>query len=113
MNPRMEEPKDRLQRARKLAGFATAAEAADRFRWARQTYYQHEDGRRAITHRTAPRYARAFGVSEEWLLYGTGPNGDADLRETFEELRALPPEDLALVRNFVRRLHGQRKQADE
>ncbi len=67
-----EEPHERLREARQAAGFATAGEAAERFRWTTQTYRAHENGSRGFRPTAAKIYARAFKVSPQWLLYGTG-----------------------------------------
>ena len=80
----------RLKAARIAAGFESAAAAAARFGWPYPTYAQHESG--SGLGRNAARYARAFKVSEAWLLTGT----DAGLTQEAEELVALyqllPPE---------------------
>lgn len=65
----MDEPNERLQQARTAAGFETAADAARRFGWKEVTYRAHENSGRGIT-RAAKDYAKAFGVTPEWLLYG-------------------------------------------
>lgn len=75
-NVRLEQSK-RLQQARQAAGFRTAKEAAERFHWNYETYAQHENGNRGIS-RSAKRYARAFKVSEAWLLTNTGPGPGED-----------------------------------
>jgi len=66
------DPHDRLRQAREAAGFATAADAARRFGWPAVTYRHHENGTRGFKRDAAIRYARAFRVSPEWLLFGTG-----------------------------------------
>lgn len=66
------EPSDRLRLARERAGFETAADAARRFDWQLVTYRHHENGTRGFKQSAAIRYARAFRVSPEWLLFGTG-----------------------------------------
>lgn len=59
----------RLMQARKAAGFRTAKEAALRHGFNYNTYSQHERGIVGIS-RAAADYARAYGVSEGWLLTG-------------------------------------------
>lgn len=54
------------------ADFATAADAARRFHWPLSTYRSHENGSRGFSTAQAREYARAFRVSPEWLLFGTG-----------------------------------------
>lgn len=61
----------RLEQARVDRGFTTAKEAARYFGWKYETYIQHEQGIRGIA-RAAGRYAKAFRVSEGWLLTGEG-----------------------------------------
>lgn len=61
---------ERLQTARSNAGFTKAAEATEQFGWAYSTYAGHENGSRGITRDAAAKYARAFGVSPEWILFG-------------------------------------------
>lgn len=63
---------DRLKTAREQAGFESAVDAARRFGWTESTYRAHENGQRNIPRTAAPRYARAFRVSAEWLLLGVG-----------------------------------------
>lgn len=70
--PRLDEPEERLQWARKRAGFETATDAARRFHWNENTYRSHENGARGINKKAAAKYARAFKVPVEWLLYGEG-----------------------------------------
>lgn len=65
------EPAKRLEQARLARGFSDARQAADAFGWNYHTYAQHENGTRGIV-RAAARYAKAYGVSEAWLLTGTG-----------------------------------------
>jgi repressor LexA len=61
----------RLQQAREGRGFKHASDAAEFFGWNYDTYIQHENGTRGIS-RAAGKYARAFRVSEAWLLTGEG-----------------------------------------
>ena len=63
-------PHERLQKARKDRGFASASEAAQAFNWTISTYVQHENGSREISRTAAPRYAEAFRVTAGWLLWG-------------------------------------------
>ena len=67
----MTDPCDRLQQARRAAGYPDASAAARAFGWNENTYRSHENGERGIV-RAAARYARAFRVSEGWLLTGEG-----------------------------------------
>lgn len=73
---RIDEQAARLREVRKLRGFTSAKEAAERFNFVYATYSQHERGSVAIT-RAARDYARAYKVSEAWLLTGEGKGPDA------------------------------------
>lgn len=66
------EPHERLRHARSGAGFEDAVSAARRFGWTEATYRSHENGTRNFPRNAAAKYARAFRVSVEWLLLGTG-----------------------------------------
>jgi len=61
----------RLEKARLARGFDDAKAAATYFGWKYDTYAQHENGLRGLV-RAADRYAKAFRVSEAWLLTGEG-----------------------------------------
>lgn len=61
----------RLIQARELRGFDTAAAACKFFGWVYDSYIQHERGERGLA-RAAKRYAKAYKVSEGWLLTGDG-----------------------------------------
>lgn len=73
---RYDEQASRLREARLARGFTTAKSAADRFGFNYTTYSQHERGQTGIT-RAARDYARAYRISEAWLLTGEGqgPSG--------------------------------------
>lgn len=60
----------RLQKARREAGYETAADAARAFGWPEITYQAHEADRRGIRPALAAQYARAFKVSAAWILTG-------------------------------------------
>lgn len=68
----MEQPKDRLKRAREGAGYASPADASRRSRTKinANTLTSNENGNRDISRKMAQVYAEAFGVSAGWLLYG-------------------------------------------
>lgn len=61
----------RLEQARRNRGFESAKAAARYFGWSYETYIQHEQGIRGIS-RQSKRYAKAYQVSEGWLLTGEG-----------------------------------------
>jgi DNA-binding XRE family transcriptional regulator len=64
---------ERLKAARIKAGFGSATEAADAFRWKKSTYMGHENGDRSPRRTTAERYATAFRTTPGYLLFGTKP----------------------------------------
>jgi SOS-response transcriptional repressor LexA len=63
---------ERLRKAREIAGYNTAAQAAEAFGWKTPTYHSHENGTRGIRVPSLTRYAKAFRVRFEWLANGTG-----------------------------------------
>ncbi|WP_366654473.1 XRE family transcriptional regulator [Fodinicurvata sp. EGI_FJ10296] len=65
-------PYDRLQLARRKAGFRSANDAALAHGWTISTYRSHENGQRGMKLDAAERYARAYRVSAAWLLTGEG-----------------------------------------
>lgn len=65
----MADPNDRLKAARIKAGYAEAAQAARAFGWKEVTYSKHESGERGLRPKVAERYAKAFRVTPEYLLY--------------------------------------------
>lgn len=77
----MPEPYERLQEARRKAGFDTPTDAARAFGWSEITYRAHENGLRGIRNDVALRYAKAFKVPAEWLLYGIKPGQQAKSAE--------------------------------
>jgi hypothetical protein len=97
---------ERLQKARSAAGFVNASEAARRFGWNENSYRSHENGQRGFTD-TADRYAIAFDVRVEWLLYDRGPMREGE-SQTDEELTAnimrLDPLRKKMLEQFVRTL---------
>lgn len=64
-------PHERLQEARKRAGFTSARGAAKRFGWSEATYGAHENGSRKFGLETARNYSRALKCDPLWLLFGT------------------------------------------
>ena len=70
---------DRLVKARIAAGYATAADAARAMGIGPSGYYNHENGYRKLSV-SAPRYAKFFRVSLEWLLTGKGDMKAKDSR---------------------------------
>jgi len=76
----MDNPADRLRRARTAAGFATAAEAAARFGWNENTYKSHENGTRNLKPDVVERYASALGVTPAWIQFGASPESPGVVR---------------------------------
>lgn len=77
----MEEPFQRLQQAREKAGFDGPTDAAKAFGWNVVTYLAHENGTRGLRPAVAERYARAYHVSTDWILFGRGKGRDRVLNE--------------------------------
>lgn len=75
----MEEPHQRLRRAREKAGFDSPKAASDRFGWGEHTYKSHENGNRGIRPDVARKYAQAFSVSPSWILTGEEGRSAPDL----------------------------------
>ena len=69
---------DRLRMARELAGYSSAAGAAEAFGWKYPTYSAHENGTRGFGREKAKKYAEIYRVSLDWLITGRGaPKGKA------------------------------------
>lgn len=82
----MVEPKDRLQEARRDAGFDKPRDAAKAYGWNINTYHSHENGHRNISKEGAIKYSRRFRVNLEWLLTGRGVkrNGPAPTQDSMD-----------------------------
>ncbi len=93
----------RLEQARKAAGYESARAAAIRFDWSYDTYSQHERGERGLS-RSAKRYAKAFKVSEAWLLTGETGAQHAEKDALIEDLLKLSPAHRAAVAALVQSL---------
>lgn len=74
-----EERAARLLSARKAAGFPGPKAVADKFGWNINNYKAHESGRNGFGLSDAKNYARAFGVSLQWLNFGLGEPDDPDV----------------------------------
>lgn len=96
----------RLVEAREGRGFKTPKEAAKYFGWSYETYIQHEQGTRGIT-RAAKKYAKAFRVSEAWLLTGEGatptPRPLADLDELLHLAETADQDSIDFAKSVLRR----------
>lgn len=90
---------ERLREARKASGFESATDAANHFGWVVSTYAGHENGHRGFKMKTAEKYAAAFNVSPEWIMFGNAARPPAaprretsyQLAETMAEY--IPPTD--------------------
>ena len=89
----MDGASDRLQTARRAAGYADATAAARAFNWNKNTYRSHENNIRGLKPNVAERYAKAFRVAVGWLLTGDGvgpaTSVDAKPRTTMVDLADL------------------------
>jgi phage repressor protein C with HTH and peptisase S24 domain len=85
----------RLEDTREKRGFSSARDAANYFGWNYTTYVQHENGTRGVG-RASAKYAKAFRVSEAWLLTGEGetPGDDINLAEVLESYQLVPEYDV-------------------
>lgn len=93
----MTDASERLQLARKQAGYRSAADAARAMGVAEPTYSAHENGSRGITSKAAQKYARKFNVDAAWLLYG-GPSAVEPEKIAFNQ-DAPPDTDLVPIVN--------------
>ncbi len=99
------EPAKRLEQARKAAGYASAREAAARFNWVYESYVQHENGTRGIS-RVAARYAKAFKVSEAWLLTGEGHSPTDDDADLIAAIQHMDEAGKSALRAFIAHLES-------
>lgn len=82
----------RLQKARKLRGFASPEEVIERYpSWKLDTYKSHEFGRRAPRLDTVKAYAKSFAVRWQWLLDNDGPMKDGTLTDTMSAKQPVQP----------------------
>lgn len=94
---------ERLQHARKRAGFETAQDAADRFGWNAVTYRAHEAGDRGLKIGVAEKYAKAFKVSQSWLLTGQG-DIDGQAAEIIDIWSRIPDANRSAARQMLESL---------
>lgn len=100
----MTEASKRLKFAREKAGYETASDAARAMGVTESTYLGHEGGNRGFASR-APRYARFFGVSVDWLLTG---RGDPEMNALLRAYNELPPEKQRQAMDFIEYLRGRK-----
>lgn len=93
----MTTPSDRLKQAREAAGFEKASDAARRLDMHYQTYAAHENGSRGIKVSAARRYAKAFGVSFEWLMLGRGSEKEGGISPVIVSAHEAPQDDVDLI----------------
>jgi hypothetical protein len=104
----------RLEKARKDRGFRTPKDAARFFDWTYETYIQHEQGIRGIS-RAAGKYAKAFRVSEAWLLTGESSglpdkvSGEEAVKALLSRIDGLPE---AALQPLWRSIDGYIKDAE-
>lgn len=82
----MTEPHERLQIARKWAGYESAAAAARAMDISASTYRAHENDQNELSYELANRYSRFFKVRTLWLLEGTGDMEPGKLEEIAEAM---------------------------
>jgi SOS-response transcriptional repressor LexA len=107
----------RLQLAREHAGYKSGRQAALRLGWTYPTYAAHESGWRTYPVKVAKKYAKVFGVSEEWLLFGKQPPSwytakEDDLIEVAAPVRYMPffsTEDYSTIEDI---LHAEIERRD-
>ncbi len=108
----METEFDRLRSARARAGFETAAKAIRRFGWVKSTTYCHENGLRGLTRHEAKKYARAYGVSIDWLLTGEDTPRHNERNALLEVFDTLSPERQRLLVGIAETFHSDQEQDD-
>lgn len=79
----------RLRQARIKKGYETAKDAAAFFAWNQHTYRGHENGSRPPPSRSLMAYAKAFGVTTDWLLNGIESNSNRR-QATVSQGQAIP-----------------------
>lgn len=82
----MSEPFERLQEARRKAGFHAPTDAARAFGWNEITYRAHESGGRGLRPDAVQRYAKAFRVTPAWIMYGERASIETEQTEGFVPL---------------------------
>jgi hypothetical protein len=101
----METIGQRLEKARKAAGFPTPDDAVQSLGMKYPTYIAHENGTGGFRVQSAVIYARKFKVSLDWLLTGKG-KGPGEVDEALDDLLAswakLTHDEKANIQNTVR-----------
>lgn len=80
-SPAMDSAGARLRKKREDRGYDSARSAALAFGWVVSTYTHHENGTRPFGQKAAEKYARAFGTTAEYLMFGgkPGPSPTTDV----------------------------------
>lgn len=106
----MSEQANRLRSARIAAGFPSAASAAEFLGERAPTYSGHENGSRGIPPEKARKYARAFRVTPEWILFGRGgPSAStgSDAAPPIEQTALVPVYDVQASAGFGSIVDGE------
>lgn len=101
----MKQAHERLRQARKLAGYGSAAEAAEALGVPYGTYSGHENGSRGFSDE-AERYSRFFRVRIEWLMLNRGEARAASSIDS--RLAALAPDDQRIILEQIEFLEARR-----
>ena len=88
---------ERLVRARELAGYEDAADAARALQIPYSTYKNYEDGQRGFR-KHAQKFARKYQVDVIWLLYGKGEPRSRGLEN---RIRSLSETDQATIMRMI------------
>lgn len=108
--PNLQTPGGRLRWAREAMHLSSPRAAAQKFGWNENTYKSHEQGMRGsagLKVATARKYARAFGVSVEWLTTGTGaPYPKVASSKADQEWAQMTLEERELALRLLRAARG-------
>lgn len=94
---------DRLKRARERAGFSVG-EACRRFHWTETTYRSHENGQTRVPLEPAEEYAKAYGVTPQWIVWNVGSIENAGIDNL---ILSKPPESRLSIINAFRAFLGE------
>lgn len=92
-HPKMDDEKNRLREARISAGFESARKAALRHNWVPSTYASHENGQTPVPRDAARKYAKAFKVTEAFLLGVDEPINQPSPKSSSRAEISFGPED--------------------
>lgn len=96
----------RLLEARRRAGKGGARILSQTYGWNENRYKAHEIGRNGFGLADAKKYAKTFGVSLNWLYFGTGSPEDA-------EPEMLAPIDVPLISWVSAGMLGEQQQVTD